>query len=440
MIGIGSEVNVSYGSGDFKRDTTGVVVDVKGNKYKVKIKVGNEDTHVISTEVSLVDNGPAEEIDLVALGLEMNPDDVDNSSESVDNKSDEDKWMKPMRYDLEFMGPIPTNYRIAGRQKIRGIRHYVVCFEDQREPWFLPSVTSVIDKVMPKDENFIKYMVNNFGSYDEFKEWLDGKAGFGTVVHGAIADFVNGVLPEFEDNDAWHAYMSLACERAGCKSKASAWTEGVKECIIDFWKWVYDYQVRIIMLEQPLASRKWGIAGQLDLLVEMNSHIQKKTGKNAVEPTRVIAVVDIKTGDAMARYNGQVGMYGLMLHETFPGLQRMLNDKYKKNDGSAVTLEYGIFTPKTFRSEPKYTFVWRTDKVMEYMADTFQHHMVLFKQQLKKPGNIRIFKGKPDFNTQLEDVITYKTLEQEWIDRISSGNYGSDVDITVQDDEDDEES
>lgn len=465
VIKEGDPVSVWYGMGEFRQKTTGVVQEVIGDSYRVEITVGGAKTYVRSKEVELIGNPEQLPVEPKLEELaETQPDSpvvdttivseavveaeeagslqvmsnvvIEESEREVKTEVDNDKWMKPLRYDMEFMGPWPTAYRIAGRQKIRGIRHYVALYEDQQEPWFMPSVTSLIDKVMPKDEQFIKYMVNNFGSYDEFSVWLNEKAGYGTVVHGAIADFVNGVLPDFEDKDGWHGYMTMATERTGHKSKAGAWTEGTKEAVLDFWKWCHDYQVKIILLEQPLSSRKRWLAGQLDLFVEMNSHIQAKSGKRAGEPTRVMAIVDIKTGDAQARYNGQLGMYGEMLLETFPGLKKIMADKYPHQEG----LEYGIFTPKPFRKDPKYVFGWKTDKVVSYMKDTFELHHKLFMQQLKKPGSIRVFSGKPALDGQWDSVLSYKSLEEEWLDRIKNGEYGEDVEIVTEEDDDEEES
>lgn len=349
---------------------------------------------------------------------------------------EEDKWMKPVRYDMEHMGPYPDSFKIAGRQKINGIRHYVVAFKDKYEPWFLPGVTSKLDKVMPKEESLIKMMVNMHDSYDDYMAWLNEKAARGTVIHGAIADLVNGFLKDFDDTAFWEGYMAMACDRAGFKSKAQVWAKDVQEAILSFIRYMVDYQVVVYALEVPVCSKTRFEAGQVDIICERNAYFQKKSGKHKDTPPRVIAIDDIKTGSDSARYVAQLGSYGAMAKECFPKLVEEMRKRGQVTEDGTPDFNYGILLIKPWKSDPKYTLSDKTEKVREYMKDFDALYNQLFRMQLKPPPKVRKFHGKIDLeNPSVTSHFSFTSLEEIWIERIKNGEFGEADSVNTEEEE-----
>jgi len=336
-----------------------------------------------------------------------------------------DKCMKAIRYDFDFLGA-PPDYRIVGRQKVNGQRSYVVLHPDQPVPFFYPSVTTIIDAVIPKDKALEAWAIKEFRDAKEKAEYMDMKAAYGTVVHGAIADLVNGVLPDFEDYEGWHTYMLMATGRNGHSRYAKAWTQGTQKAVLSFVKWIQDYNVRILALELPLCMRGESYAGQIDLLVERDAYIQKKSGKHKEAPPRVIALDDIKTGSASNSYVPQLALYIPMVEQNFPALKGKIQ-------------ACGLFVPQDWKREPKYLFSDKTERVAEYSNTKMQHHLSLFRQDMKKPRGVQSLFGKPAIDMNLSEAIGWKPLETVWIDKIKAGDFGSDDDVIIQEQEDDED-
>jgi len=338
---------------------------------------------------------------------------------------DWDKCMKAIRYDFDFLGA-PPDYRIVGRQKVNGQRSYVVLHPDQPVPFFYPSVTTIIDAVIPKDKALEAWAIKEFRDAKEKAEYMDMKAAYGTVVHGAIADLVNGVLPDFEDYEGWHTYMLMATGRNGHSRYAKAWTQGTQKAVLSVVKWIQDYEVRILAMELPLCHRGNGTAGQIDFLVERNAYVQKKTGQFKEKPPRVIAVDDIKTGNSSDMYVPQLGMYGEIVEHNFPALKGKIE-------------AYGIIVPINWKRDPKCKFTDKTAKVKEYRASRLQMHLDLFRKDMKPPRGVQTLVGKPAIDMNLSEAIGWKPLETVWIDKIKAGDFGSDDDVIVQEEEQEEE-
>ena len=348
---------------------------------------------------------------------------VEPAKEEV--QPDWEKCMKAIRYDFEFLGA-PPDYRIVGRQKVNGQRSYVVLHPDQPVPFFYPSVTTIIDAVIPKDKALEAWAIKEFRDAKEKSDYMDMKAAYGTVVHGAIADLVNGVLPDFEDYEGWHTYMLMATGRNGHSRFAKTWTQGVQKSVLSVVKWIQDYQVRILAMELPLCHRGNGTAGQIDFLVERNAYVQKKTGQFKEKPPRVIAVDDIKTGNSSDMYVPQLGMYGEIVEHNFPALKGKIE-------------AYGIIVPTNWKREPKCKFTDKTAKVKAYRESRLQMHLDLFRKDMKPPRGVQTLFGKPAIDMDISKAVGWKPLETVWMDKIKAGDFGSDDDVIVQEEEQEEE-
>ncbi len=348
--------------------------------------------------------------------------------------ADQDKWMKAIRYDAEFLG-YQSEYKIYGRQRVGGLRNYVVAYEGDQYPRFMVSCTSFMEMVLPKPKALFEWAVNSFRNMQEYRAYMDEKAAIGTVIHGAIADLTNGVLEDFSDDAWWDQYLKSAFARTEKPDVWRGYKRQVFKALLSFIQYVQDYEVRIIALEIPVASRSRHMAGQIDLVVERNAYIQAKTGKNAGTPPRVICVDDIKTGDAHDFYAPQLGIYGEMLLETFPALSEKIRKDYPHQvvDGK-IRLHHGIFVPSDWRKPPSrgkgYKLSMFNEKVYSFMDDEYNtlHQVFLMRIRDSRLGGETKFKGKPEIGMNIGDVVKYRPLHEVWAERIANGETGGDVD------------
>jgi hypothetical protein len=190
-----------------------------------------------------------------------------------------------IRYDAETVlgSPLPT-HRVFGRPEIHGDRHYLYGVpnpdRESNRQWLikkpLPGVTSVLKKTMPTPPSLIKWMASFPGGYEAAREYTEVAAAKGTIMHGIFADFVNGLIPEF-DSIEWHEYIALKIRKQRADKKYHGeWQHFMKKAILSLMQWIEDYEVTILLMEVALVSEELGYAGQLDVVCQMNDRIYTK--------------------------------------------------------------------------------------------------------------------------------------------------------------------
>lgn len=349
--------------------------------------------------------------------------------------------MLALRWNNEILGPERLGYRIPGRQHIYGDRHYVIQTPGDNVI-FAPGVTSILKATMPKPEELFKWAVEKFRSWEEYQRYMTLAQGKGSVIHGAIADAINGVLPDFQDTAAWLSYLAAACSRNGCKGMEREWLTIVQRSVASVRQWAADYKVVFLMVEKALYTPS-GYAGQVDFLLEVDSHIQNvKSTKAALReaPRRIIAIVDLKTGSDSDQYPAQLAYYRRLLLEGFPHIKKVIAERYPDQlmgEGNYYNIPLYLLFPKTsWRKAPTYSFLDRTLKADEYASNEMQHHIELFKFKRRKPAGVTRLTGPANFNVTNEGVLKYTTLEEVWMDKIAQGDLEPVEDINEEDEAD----
>lgn len=360
----------------------------------------------------------------------------------VDRAAEEPKTspteMLALRWNDEILGPERLGYRIPGRQHIYGDRHYVIQTPGDNVV-FAPGVTSILKATMPKPEELFKWAVEKFRSWEEYQRHMTLAQGKGSVIHGAIADAINGVLPDFQDTAAWLSYLAAACSRNGCKGMEREWLGIVQRSVASIRQWAADHKVVFLMVEKALYTPS-GFAGQVDFLVEMDSHIQNvKSTKAALRetPRRVVAIVDLKTGNDSDQYPAQLAYYRKLLLEGFPHIKKVIAERYPAQDTiDGYNIPLCLLFPKTgWRKSPTYSFLDRTQKADEYASNEMQHHIDLFKLKRRKPAGVTRLTGPANFNTTNDGVLSYTSLEDVWKDKIAQGDLEPVEDINEEEDQ-----
>lgn len=243
--------------------------------------------------------------------------------------------------DALIVQPAPL-YRLNSH----GDRYYYD-FDENQEPVFYPSVTTVIGATLKKPEQLIKW-VSDIG-YQESKEYMEERAHYGTFLHTQLAKFI---IEKSYDLDQLKELLKLYLEVEKLPSTLIYWHEELKEDMLCFAQFFMDYNVKPLAIEIVLKSKK-GYAGALDLVCEMDFEEKGywgevyKSGERKGEPKetkqvqRITALIDFKSTKKGVFESAEIQLeaYKDMWNENFPDkpIDKMFNWMPKKWRGIKPT-------------------------------------------------------------------------------------------------------
>jgi hypothetical protein len=197
-------------------------------------------------------------------------------------------------------------------------RYYATCDEFGRVDWY-PSVTSVIRETSPTSPGLIEWIARH--GRTEANRLRDEAAEYGTLLHGLIAEYMQGRV---FSADHWSQHGDERTLR-----DVLAWDQFCR-----------DRNVVPLAIEVQLSDRDLRVAGTADLVCEMDWN-----------GSRVRAIVDVKSGrNAYRDHAVQVALYAEMWNRT-----------YRTHDLDVT--EWFNWSPKDWKSKPTYTLTRQTDTV-----------------------------------------------------------------------------
>ena len=209
---------------------------------------------------------------------------------------------------------------------------YYYRFNEQGEPIFYPSVTTLLSQTMPTSPWLIDWIAEN--GREQANEKRDTAAAYGTLMH---AQFERVVVSRSYNFDLVPSIVAQYLEENNLPEKyQSEWVIKLKKDVLSFIQFVRDYKVRPLAIEIGLYSER-GYAGCVDMPCVM-------TDKNG----EFSAIVDFKSG-RKGFYEScelQLGLYREMWNENFPDfpVTRIFN-----------------FSPKDWRKSPTYNLKEQTE-------------------------------------------------------------------------------
>ena len=218
-----------------------------------------------------------------------------------------------------------------------GYRYYYR-FNENGEPEFYPSVTTLLKQVMPTPPALLDWMVAN--GKDGATEKRDIAAAYGTFMHG---QFETLIINRRYDFDNVPAVLLAYMEREHVpESLFSQWVVKVRKDVLAFAQFIKDYNVKPLAVEIGLVHPKFHYAGCLDLPCVMTD---PKTAKTFT------AIVDFKSGRKgfFEEHELQLHLYKPLWDVKFPNcpIERVFN-----------------FSPKDWRgAKPTYNLKDQTDSV-----------------------------------------------------------------------------
>ena len=215
-----------------------------------------------------------------------------------------------------------------------GHRYYYK-FDDNGNPEFYPSVTTILSQTMPKSEFLIKWIAEK--GIDEAERYKAERAAYGTFMH---AQFEELIINRFYDLDGLKAKLKDYIDNNKLSADFIYYADDFKKDILAFAQFVLDYDVKPLAVEIALVHPVHNYAGMIDLPCTMLSKPGSKEYINAI--------VDFKSGRKgfYEEAEIQLHLYAMMWNENFPDIpiDRVFN-----------------FSPKDWRKKPTYNLKDQTD-------------------------------------------------------------------------------
>lgn len=236
-----------------------------------------------------------------------------------------------------------------------GHRYYYT-FDENGEPQFYVSVTTLIKQTLPTSPQLIKWIADM--GYEESQRYAQERAAYGTFMHSQFAELL---IARSYNLDGLKERLKMYIESEQLPGDFINYADDFKKDILAFAQFMKDTDLRPLAIELVLTNPQDGYAGAIDLCAEITIEEKGffgdvyKTGANAGKPKetkrqrRIRAIIDFKSGRKgfFPEHEVQLLAYKTMWNMHF--------EKYP------VERVYN-FSPKDWRgTTPTYNFKDQTD-------------------------------------------------------------------------------
>lgn len=310
------------------------------------------------------------------------------------------------------------NYKLW-QLNTRGKRYYYV-LNEEGDPIFYPSVTTILRNVMPENKFLTEWKLTK--GKEEAQAYTMERAAYGTFVHGQLAQLMIARKYNLDEvRDALSKYVEREKLPLGF---VEAHEDEAKADIKAFAKWMKDYDVRPYAVEVSLYSPTYGYAGMIDLACNMREFSREDEAK-ALEKagedekklakvkekfsSRIDAIVDFKSGKNgfYEEYRIQLELYRMMWNETFPDAQIFRIFNIAPKDWT-----------RTVNKRPSYTFEEQTEASELKKIPAL---LELFACSEEEERKVCLVGGMIDLDSDEENNVRVYTLSELVKERARAG-------------------
>lgn len=216
----------------------------------------------------------------------------------------------------------------------KGHRYYYR-YDEQGNPEFFPSVTTILSQTLPKSPFLIKWIAEK--GIEESERYKGERAAYGTFMHAAFEELL---INRAYDLDALKGKLKDYIDYQRLPDDFIYYADDLKKDVLAFAQFVLDYDVRPLAVEIALVHPYYKYAGMIDCPCTM---LERPGVKN-----RINAIVDFKSGRKgfYEEAEIQLHLYKEMWNINFEQFQinRVFN-----------------FSPKDWRKRPSYNLKDQTD-------------------------------------------------------------------------------
>ena len=227
---------------------------------------------------------------------------------------------------------------------------------------FYISVTSLIKATTPTSPYLIDWMKKQGENADVI---MYNRADYGTMMHiefeKVLIELINGGFYDLDE------VCATVIDYVQCNDVKDAdinqWTEDLKQDILGFCKFIFDYNVRPLAIEMALKSDALGVGGAIDFFglldIDVKGYFGEtyKTGANAGQEKEskqrqtFLAIVDFKSSRKGVHEDHEIQLkaYEECIRENFP--------QYKE-----TPIKLFNYRPKNWQKAPDYVLTDQTGK------------------------------------------------------------------------------